>query len=50
MTPAPAASAQPSPFGADAIAELINQRPEVGAAAAFAGGFLLAQILKRLGH
>jgi hypothetical protein len=49
MTPAPA-TGQPSAAGAGGVLELINERPEIGAGAAFAGGFLLALILKRLGH
>jgi hypothetical protein len=50
MTPPPPASEHPSAFGADRIAALIDERPEVGAGAAFAGGFLFALILKRLGR
>ena len=38
-----------SPGGFDAAA-LAHERPEVVVGAAFAGGFLLAMILKRLGR
>ena len=45
-TPRPAASASPSPAGTGGIAQ---ERPELVVAGAFAGAFLFAKILKRLG-
>jgi hypothetical protein len=44
-------TSQPAPDGAsvqERAAALANERPEVAAGAAFAGGLLLALILKRL--
>jgi hypothetical protein len=40
-------SGVPNPYG---LPEIAVERPEVAAGAAFAGGFLLAMILKRLGR
>jgi hypothetical protein len=42
--PEPAAS----PQGSSSPAEILEERPEVGVGAAFAGGLVLALILKRL--
>ena len=46
--PPPANSGAPQP-SAPGPAALASERPEVLAAGAFAGGFLLAMILRRLG-
>ncbi len=51
----PAVPGSPATDGAgkpltDRAGELINDRPELAVGAAFAGGFLLAQILRRLVH
>jgi hypothetical protein len=40
----------PGPSVTDKIAALVDERPEVGAGGAFAGGIVLALILKRLGR
>jgi hypothetical protein len=45
-TSQPPASAGPLPAS---IAARVDERPELAVGAAFAGGFLLAMILKRLG-
>jgi hypothetical protein len=37
-----------TPSGGFDLAQLVNDRPELVVGAAFAGGFLLAMILKRL--
>jgi hypothetical protein len=51
-TDSPAGSEQASASSQSGLAEraaaLADERPEVAAGAAFAGGFLLAMILKRL--
>ena len=47
--PPPPASASPSP-AASGPAAIAQERPEVAVGAAFAGGFVLALILKRLAH
>jgi hypothetical protein len=44
----PEPAAAPQGDGGSSPAEIVEQRPEVGAGAAFAGGFVLALILKRL--
>lgn len=50
----PAGSAAPGPAGSVAFggssSPLPSERPEVIVGAAFAGGFVVAMILKRLGH
>ena len=38
-----------SPLSAQGQTEFVDEHPEVLVGAAFAGGFVLAQILKRLG-
>jgi hypothetical protein len=40
----------PGPSATDKVAALIDERPELGAGGAFAGGILFALILKRLGR
>jgi hypothetical protein len=40
----------PPADGPSGAAALISERPEVAVGAAFAGGLILAQILKRLGR
>ena len=47
--PPPPASASPS-GAASGPAAIAQERPEVAVGAAFAGGFVLALILKRLAH
>ena len=42
--------AQGGPSVKERAASIANDRPEVVAGAAFAGGFLLALILKRIAH
>jgi hypothetical protein len=44
--PQPPAAASPGPL--DRVTTLMRERPEVAIAAAFVGGLLVAQILKRL--
>jgi hypothetical protein len=39
---------QPGPSLSDKVAALIDQRPEIGAGGAFAGGIVFALILKRI--
>jgi hypothetical protein len=39
-----------SPLGATGDKDAFAERPEVFVGAAFAGGFAIAQILKRFGH
>jgi hypothetical protein len=40
----------PGPSMPDKVAALVDERPEIGAGAAFAGGIVFALILKRLGR
>jgi hypothetical protein len=48
--PAPALDAAPADAPNGSSSSLAEERPEVLAGAAFAGGFLVALILKRLGN
>jgi hypothetical protein len=41
---------QQGPSATDKLATLINERPELGAGGAFAGGIVFALILKRFGR
>jgi hypothetical protein len=46
----PAAEPQPGASATDKVAALLDERPELGAGGAFAGGIVFALILKRLGR
>jgi hypothetical protein len=48
--PYAAEPAAPKPSLPQRAAELVDERPEVVAGAGFAGGFVLAMILRRLAH
>ena len=50
VPPAVETGPQPGPSAVDKLTVLIEQRPEVGVGAAFAGGIVFALILKRLGR
>ena len=56
LTPAPPAlpplppAPEPAPTPLDRASALATERPEIAVGAAFAGGFVLAMILKRLGR
>jgi len=52
QSPAPSDEDRPeySPSTSDKVAALVDQRPEIAAGGALAGGILFALILKRLGR
>jgi hypothetical protein len=50
VPPALETGPQPDPSPIDKVTALVSERPEVGVGGAFAGGIVLALILKRLGR
>ena len=50
VPPVAETEAQPSPSPVDKVTALVAERPEVGVGGAFAGGAIIALILKRLGR